>query len=297
MNRRLRSLIVPALIAGLGACESIDKFGEILGNSKVSMKLKNGQKIEGTLLQKEDGSSTVQLTYGTVTVTSGDVASVETSEPGPKPSVGTGRLAKWDHCLHSLVASRASAALITPIAATVIDKGIFRNVPYLSHRSGDWEFNVYGDPDEPAGLELGITSRTPGLDARRHCLRVIAEFLNDPEDRTLLASLNLDRAKVERRGMIFEVTPATDEDAYGSWWISIYSVPLLEQQRASEKELARITTGRGQPAAAPAGGDVLRWKEHELKMARPDADGGQQGRVFLRGIHRKNGVYVALAKL
>jgi hypothetical protein len=40
--------------------------------------------------------------------------------------------------------------------------------------------------------------------------------------------------------------------------------------------------------------DLMRWKDHEVKAARPDAAGTLQGRVYLRGVHRKNGVYVAL---
>jgi hypothetical protein len=45
------------------------------------------------------------------------------------------------------------------IPATVVDKGVMRNVPYLSFQSGDYELNVYGDPDNPAGVEIGIHRR------------------------------------------------------------------------------------------------------------------------------------------
>jgi hypothetical protein len=38
----------------------------------------------------------------------------------------------------------------------VIDKGVLRNVPYASYRGAGLELNVYGDPESPAGVELGV---------------------------------------------------------------------------------------------------------------------------------------------
>jgi hypothetical protein len=295
MNRRLYLLALPALVAAFGCANN--QLGSLLGNTKVSMKLKNGEKIEGTVLQNGDGGSTMQLTYGTVTVTTGDIASVESSSPAPTPAAGNGRLAKWDRCLHSLVSMQPPLPQISPVAATVIDRGIFRNVPYFSHRFGDLEFNIYGDPDEPAALEVGIYDRTPTPENRRRCREAIAELLNDPADREALRSLNLDRSKTVRGTLTLEVTPSSAEDAYGGWWISIYDTRLVELQRASDQELAQITVAPTRSAPSPVSSDLLRWNEQELKMARPGMPGKPQTRVFLRGIHRKHGVYVAMTAL
>ncbi|MBV8880347.1 MAG: hypothetical protein JO332_10305 [Planctomycetaceae bacterium] len=291
MNHRLAVLALSALLTAWGCAPN--QLGGLLGNTKVSMKLKNGEKIEGTVLQNGDGGSTMQLTYGTVTVTTGDIASVESSEPAPLPTVGIGRLAKWDHCLHTLVSIEPPLPQVSPIAATVIDKGIFRNVPYLSHRFGEIEFNIYGDPDEPAGLEIGIYDRAPSPEQRRRCLHAISQLLPDMADRNALMGMNLERSSLTRGSLTFEITPATAEDAYGGWWISIYDVRQIDQQRATPKELAQITVDRAPQAATPVSSDLLRWREQEIKMARPGVPGLPQGRVFLRGIHRKNGVYVA----
>ena len=294
MNR-IGLLALTALIA-VGGC-STSQLGSLLGNTKVSMKLKNGEKIEGTVLQNGDGGSTMQLTYGTVTVTTGDIASVESSAPAETPAAGIGRLAKWDRCLHTLVSMQPALPQISPVAATVIDRGIFRNVPYFSHRFGDLEFNIYGDPDQPAALEIGIYDRAPSPEIRRRCLAAISELLNDTADRDALRGMNLDRSKITRGSMIFEITPSSADDAYGGWWISIYDNRLVELQRATDQELAQITVAPTRSAPTPVSSDLLRWKEQELKMARPGMPGQAQSRVFLRGIHRKNGVYVAMTTL
>jgi hypothetical protein len=292
--RRLVQFAIAVSSVGFGGCSSVN---QLIGNTKVSIKMKNGETIEGTVLQNGDGGSTVALSYGTVTVKTGDVESVEKSTPAPAVTPGVGRLSKWDHCLQVLVASRPKGPVVAPIAATVVDKGIFKNVPYQSYRSGDLEFNIYGDPDEPASLEIGLYQKSPSIEARKECLATILKLLNDPADRDTLKSENLDEAKVERAGMTFEVTPSTAEDAYGGWWISVYDTKVVDQQRATEKELAQITVERDQATVKKSDkgvSDLMRWKDHEVKAARPDAAGTLQGRVYLRGVHRKNGVYVAL---
>lgn len=290
MRRPLILIALAALLPAWGC--SAQELGGLLKNTKVSMKLKNGETIEGKVLDDGKGGSALQVKYGTVTVTSGDIESVESSGPAPVPAAGAGRLARWDRCLHALVNKQPPLPDISPIAATVIDRGIFKSVPYLSHRFGELEFNIYGDPDEPAGLEIGIYNRAPSAEIRRLCLAAISELLNDPADRDTLQRMNLDRSKTARGTMTFEITPSDADDAYGGWWISVYDTKLVDLQRASDRELAGITVDRNHPAASPVSADKLRWNERELKMARPSVPGATQGRVFLRGIHRKNGAYV-----
>jgi hypothetical protein len=296
---------ITALFVGVAGCGSVNSLGDLVGNTKVSVKLKNGEKIEGTVLQSGEGNSTVAITYGTISVSTGDVQSVESQAPAPAMTQGNGRLTKWDRCLQVLVANRPKATEVAPVAATVVDKGEFRNVPYQSHRSGDVEFNVYGDPDDPACLEIGIYQKSPSMEARKECLRTMLAMLNDPKDRETLKSESLDEGKVDRAGLTFEVTPSTAEDAYGGWWISIYDAKLVEQQRATDKELPQITIERREivlkrpddkadKKADKKQSDVLRWTVKEVKAARPDASGPDQGRVYLRGVHRKDGKWVAL---
>lgn len=60
---------------------------------------------------------------------------------------------------------------LVQIPATVIDKGVLRNVPYKSYRAGDYEVNVYGDPDQPARVEIGVyRSLLTSQDAKHNCV-------------------------------------------------------------------------------------------------------------------------------
>jgi predicted RNA-binding Zn-ribbon protein involved in translation (DUF1610 family) len=147
------------------------------------------------------------------------------------------RLADEETCRKA--AERQSWARgLQQIPATVIDKGVLRHIPYKSFRTGDYEINIYGDPDHPSGLEVGIyKSLIQSQDAKNQCMEFMAAVLNDPADRTMLKSLKLTQDIQIRDGLSFEVTPETAEDAYGGWWISVYDPAALDRSRASPQEL------------------------------------------------------------
>jgi len=301
MFRNAGWLVSALVLSGVG-CEAAQNLAEAVGKTKVSMKMKNGQTIEGTLLKDENGQSVVQVKYGSVTVSTGDVASVETVGTAPVPQAGEGRLSRWDHCLH-VVTERSWSHNLVQVPATVIDLGIFKNVPYFSHRSGDFELNVYGDPEHPACLEIGLHNGVANPAERNACHETMMALLTSPADRETLRTLNLQQSRVVKAGMVFEVSPPTEKDSYGGWWISVYDEQLLDGQRASAAELASITEPRAPmaihsppsavgvhaPAPAPS---LFHWKEQDLKKARPQANPADEGRIYKRGIYRKGGVYV-----
>ena len=61
------------------------------------------------------------------------------------------------------------------IPATVIDNGVLRNVPYKSYNAAkDYEVNLYGDPQSPAGLEIGVRGDLLNDDnAKKSCIGFI----------------------------------------------------------------------------------------------------------------------------
>ncbi|HLY10258.1 MAG TPA: hypothetical protein VKW04_13205 [Planctomycetota bacterium] len=199
------------------------------------------------------------------------------------------------------------------IPSTVIDKGVLKNVPYTSYRAGEYELNIYGDPDAPACFEIGVNGAlVSNLEARRNCYDVVSAILNDSGATAFLKSLKPEGDKKVRGGVTYEITPPTAEDAYGGWWISIYSEPLLDKSRASAEEMATITTTRKdvkkvdaapapkRPASAPAVDPVLegRWGSEDLSDARKVKDvPEEQQAVYKPAIAKKDGVYVTTRTL
>jgi hypothetical protein len=280
-----------------------------------TIRLKNGGALEGVVLKESDGSVVVRLKYATVTVDRFEIEAIERKAPEPAAAAKPVRLARWEKCLE-VVASRPWAGALRQIPATVIDKGVLKNVPYMSHKSGLYEFNLYGDPDEPAGLEIGVYKELLKSDeAKKECLAVISLLLGDPKDVETLQSLHLAPAKKDREGLTFEVTPETAEDAYEGWWISVYDPKLLDEARASEEELKRITVSEEELAKEEAaererlrkesankkpaskaepqayiGFNPYLFQQQEVNLARVLPQRGVVRRFYVRGYHRPKGV-------
>ena len=79
----------------------------------------------------------------------------------------------------------------------MIDVADFRNVPYKSFRvNEDVELNIYGDPENPAGVELGIYGPQSADKKLRKLLRgYLAGFLTTREEIAALYSLGLTRER------------------------------------------------------------------------------------------------------
>jgi hypothetical protein len=223
----------------------------------------------------------------------------------PAPQIATPRALPSRARCRSTAAAKPWAKDLKQIPSTVIDKGVLRWVPYTSYRAGDYELNVYGDPTAPAGFEIGIHNELlKSAAAKKNCFDLISALLDDPADRALLASLNSEIDKKVRNGVTFEITPVTAEDAYGGWWISVYSEPLLDRSRATPKELEKITTTREsvkrtdveKKEAAPLAVEPAtqgRWASEDLSSARLRKDVPEEKQaVYTPVFSRKNGQYV-----
>jgi hypothetical protein len=232
-----------------------------------TIRLKNGGALEGVVVKEGDGSVVVRLKYATVSIDRSEIESIEKAAAADAAAAKALRLPRWDKCIE-VVARRDWAGELRQIPATVIDKGILKNVPYMSHKSGNYEFNIYGDPDEPAGIEIGVTKELLKSDAaKKECLEVILALLSDAKDAAALRSLNLKTGKTERDGLTFEVTPETAEDAYEGWWISVYSTKLLDEARASEEEMKKITISEDELAKEEEAERERLKKEHADRKA------------------------------
>lgn len=170
-----------------------------------------------------------------------------------------------------LLSKQAWATNLTPIPATVIDKGILKNVPYSSFHCGvDYEANVYGELDQPAGIEIGVyrSLLEDGI-AKSNCLKLISSLLGLKGDRDILSALDLKKDLKTKDGLTFEITPSTDEDSYGGWWISVYSEEKLNLARASDKEMKDISISKQDIVkSASQKDDISAWSTNDLEFAR-----------------------------
>lgn len=211
----------------------------------------SGGQMQGVVLKELDSSLIIHLKHGMLTLSKAEVASIS-KEDDAVLQAGR-RLLPWVPAFHSLL-TRTWGSDLRPDPAVVIESGTFKNIPYVLDRSGSREFSIYGDPDEPAGLEIGLSKElAQNADARKDAVAALRSLLSDPKDREFLEAIDLSKpSKADRAGLSFQVE--IDKNAKGdeTWWITVFSPTALDAIRLSEEEARSLTQAAAPPASTPA---------------------------------------------
>lgn len=199
---------------------------------------------------------------------------------------------------------------LRPIPATVIDVGVFRNVPYQSFSNGLVELNAYGDPNHLVAIEAGTKDESAKL---KGCIvSFIAMQARSATDRE--QALSALRGRTETAdGLTIETTESNEPDAYGAWWFSLEAMSQVSGAVASSEEVASLTsspddwevvgppppqysTGAPSNSVAP----TPSYQSSNTTYVAPSYTSYRStssyrpsgGRVYVRGYTRKNGTYV-----
>lgn len=227
----------------------------------------NNETASGIILRTNANDLLMLNDYGTVNWPRSTIRKITIERTEFPESQSTNRLPKFKSVL-LLLNKQAWAADLKQIPATVIARGVMRNVPYVSFRCGeDYEVNVYGDLNRPVGIEAGVYRKLleDGA-AKSNCVDFISALLSQGEDKKVVRQLNLDESLTNRDGLTFEIAPPTAVDSYGGWWISVYSSERMNLARASDDELRQISTPKADNNQSR---DLSAWTPAELKLARP----------------------------
>ena len=172
------------------------------------------------------------------------------------------------------------------IPATVVDVGVFGNVPYQSFSNGNVEVNAYGDPADLVGLEAGTRLEDPAL---QQCLmQFIAAQPLMAADQQRVQRLTIAPALDQQPGLSVEVTPRSAPDAYDAWWISLERPEMIAAARAPPEEVYAVTTPHAQWYPAPP-----TYYRRPPRVYVPYSPYRPPGvRVYVPGFSRRSGVYV-----
>jgi hypothetical protein len=285
-----------------------------------TVKLTSGGSVDCIVLQETKTYVTVLLGSQIMGYTRFEVESI--SKEARKDTKTSARIPNYETIVIRL-AGQPWASELYQIPATVIGLGKLRNVPYKSQRAGgNYEVNVYGDPDAPVGFEIGICGDLlSDVKAKNNCIKFICELLGDAADSAILKALTLEKDLAVRNGLTMEITPPTATDAYGGWWVSVYDEAGLDAARAKDSEMDSIAvtkssvlsstktdigptrTKRDTSNSSEMDNDIVRrssWSADDIKQARttkkdsPKVESSSSGddRVYVRGYTRKDGTYV-----
>jgi hypothetical protein len=259
-----------------------------------SLVLKNGRTVRGLIIKNSRDEVLIQEEFEENSYPKSEIVRIR-----DEANIGTmftdinrkGDLPAWRVIANDLRTHDEIRSLVE-IPATVIDNGEFRNVPYKSFRvNNNVELNIYGDPDDPAGVEMGIYGSRSGNHKLRTVLRAyMAGFLTTRAEIAAMYALDFKGAILQAGDITLEITPKDAPDAYGAWWISLYNKRKLADARLDDTAYARLV--RPVSEVIDKHGHVISggWSEKEAGHSEKLHKTGKSARVLLRGFYRdKNG--------
>jgi hypothetical protein len=131
------------------------------------------------------------------------------------------------------------------VPALAVTEGEFARVPYLSFLANKWfELNVYGDPEKPAGIEVGIYGwRRHSTKYQALAREFLTSYLHSISQIRALDELPATGGRTQLDGLFMEITSPSAPDSYGGWWASIWypqaiaaaRIPLSEFDAKTQK--------------------------------------------------------------
>ena len=291
----MKNAISLAVLGGFFACSLLSLCGaEDSFRAPDSLVLKDGRIVRGLIVKNTSDYILLQEAYEEQQFPKSEIVRILDRPDDEAAYTGInekGDLPAWRIVVNDLRTNDSIRSLIE-IPATIIDNGKFQNVPYKSFRvNNDIELNIYGDPEDPAAIELGIYGSKSGKEKLRKMLRgYLAGFLTTREEVSKLYGLSFKGGIAEAGDIVLEITPKTAPDAYGAWWVSIFNKKKLSKARLSEKNYLRLVKPVDEVLDKDGRVKANGWSDEEMDMSRKvDSD---DDRVLLKGFYRdKDGVF------
>lgn len=156
------------------------------------------------------------------------------------------------------------------IPAAVIDVGDLKYVPYLSFRANAiYELNIYGDPRDPAGLEIGYYGDLwfRSGDAQKRCRQFIASYLGGLHQFETLYRMNRSGGRAEVDGLIIQITPRAAADAFGGWWVAAWNPRKLAAVRCRTEAECKTVSERNLATILRSTEGDRQWTKYSLQDA------------------------------
>jgi len=285
MNSRALVPFVTLAVLSVAAPAADDSF-----HAPDSIVLKGGRTVRGLIIKNSVDSVLLQEEFGEQSYPKSEIIRIR-----DEADIGIlftdihrrGDLPSWRVIANDLRTHDEIRSLVE-IPATTIPTGEFRNVPYKSFRANrDLELNIYGDPNDPAGIELGIYgSRKNNAKIQKVLRAYFAGFLTSREEVAALYGLDFRGGKATAGDITFEVTPPTADDAFGAWWISFYNKKDLDEARLPDAKYAELTKPADE--VIDRSGKVIAkgWTKEDIEEVRHHKDLDGNNRMLLRGFYR-----------
>ena len=207
--------------------------------------LKDGSTVQGLILENTVSSVLLLVDQEERRIDKKDIARIRDEDRKMTEhtlSQKPGTLPSWRVIANDL-RTQDNIRSLFQIPAVRIELDEFRRIPYKSFIVNDeMELNIYGNPDRPVAVEIGIFgSRRDSLRAREQVRAYLAGFLSSRAEIAALYAVDLESGEARAGRMAIEVTPPEAPEAQGTWWMSLYLPDQLEKSRVSQAAYDKLT--------------------------------------------------------
>lgn len=238
----VRAILFSALFFFLGSVVFSSSFSSLFPDKII---MKDGVCYKGFIVKNDAQEITLQQEKGELVIPKAAIMRIDDIskktlyftnlvEPNKAPP--------WQMMVQDMRCNDAVKSFIQ-IPATRITSGYLKNVPYLSFFINKHaQMNIYGNPKNPACVELGTYSKGEKLKKFQEITRdFFAGYLSSRSDIKTLYALNLKGDEQSMGQFVFKIMPPSDPASQGGWWISIYDPLQLKQARVSEERYEQLT--------------------------------------------------------
>ncbi len=272
----LRSVVVAIALAGIN-------FSAMGADA---IQLKTGELVYGDITSATETDLVIVMDYGVHRYRMDEISQISSDDgrvtlPDAEREKSRRKFPSW-RAIYGRLIQMPWGADAHQAPAAVITEGVLAGVPYTSYRSGNggYEMNIYGDPDEPAAVEIGVYDELLGdAAAQQNCRDFIAGMLDFPPDADAVMEIDPAGGRTDRGNLRVEITPPGAPGSYGGWWVLASRPKVLDEMRATAAEIDVISEPVRQARKGEAG-----WTKVEMEEFR--GTGEDSDRVFDRGFYR-----------
>jgi hypothetical protein len=156
------------------------------------------------------------------------------------------------------------------VPAGPIDHGDLHNVPYVSFRANRiYEMNIYGDPSDPAALEIGYYGNMwfASHDAQKRCRQFLGSYLTSLKQLQAIYQLNATGGELSVSGLTIKITPRSASDSFDGWWILVWNPAKLSAARCKDDAAWKLMCARNLASIAKFTTGKTEWTKYSLKDA------------------------------
>lgn len=230
--------------------------------------LKNGTRVSGNILAESKDRVIMRVGQGTTVYFKKAIWRIYediTDRPPDTRVLSRDQLPSWSVTLSDLYSEDWVNSLKSVPAGPVSEEPL-KNVPYLSFRANQiYEMNIYGDPADPAGLEIGYYGNMwfHSKDAQKRCRQFLASYLTSLRQLETVYELNASGGRETVSGLTIEITP----NAYGGWWIAVWNPQKMIAARLKDEAAWKAACARNLEQIKKFTNGETEWVKYSLQDA------------------------------